>query len=100
MRWSDRVTLVPQTQERDPRGVLSQVDGTPREVFCNPRTASSADQFAAEQAGLRVSCILELHAEDYGDERVVEWHGDRLPVTLVAMSGRSVRITCARKAGV
>ena len=72
MFFSDKITLRAATTSLDGFGdaVKSYTDTT---VWANKKSATRAEFYGANAAGIKVDIVFEVNAEDYKDQTVVQY---------------------------
>lgn len=86
------------TETASAHGVHQSVTETARTVFCTVQSVSRSEFYTAANAGMRPEWVFRLEAaDDYQDERVVRFRGQRLRVvrTYLTEDG-GIEITCER----
>ena len=74
MYWKDRAVLARTEKLPTPDGYKTERE-TRREVFCNRKSASRSEFYAAKQAGEKIALVLEVRGADYGGETRIEYAG-------------------------
>ena len=86
------------TETASAHGVHQSVTETARTVYCTVQSVSRSEFYTAANAGMRPELVFRLEAaEDYQDERVVRFRGQKLWVvrTYLTEDG-GIEITCER----
>jgi hypothetical protein len=79
MTRADVIDLV--TENRTGHGVHEAVTDTERTVMCTVESVRRTEYYYAENAGHRPEYVFVLTlAEDYQDERIVKFHGQKFHV--------------------
>ena len=79
MMRADVIQLV--TQTRSGHGVHEAVTEQARTVFCTVGSVSRREYYDAANAGITPECVFRLTlAEDYQNERIVFWNGQKYRV--------------------
>ena len=77
MTMDDVIELVKQHLYRDDCGVERLAEESKRTVFCSVQSASRAEFFAAMQAGLKPSFIVQINPIEYDCEGIAIYHEKR-----------------------
>ena len=76
---ADVITLI--TENRTGHGVHEAVTDTERTVMCSVESVRRSEYYNAANAGYRPEYVFKLAlAEDYQNERLVKFHGQRFRV--------------------
>ena len=79
MNRADVIVLI--TENRTGHGVHEVVTDTARTVMCMVESVRRSEYYDASNAGYRPEFVFKLAlAEDYQDERLVKYHGQRFRV--------------------
>lgn len=106
MYYSDRVTLVQKTVQKDSTGaaVLDDIGNpvyteTATEVWADVKSPSRAEAAAAGAMGLKASAVVTVHVTDYSGQTVVKIDGGRLVVYRTFKKGENVELHVTEKGG-
>ena len=92
-RYDAVATLLTTTTTYDDLGVPSKTT-TERTVYANERTMGATAYYAAAQAGVHPSAVLQVRRCDYKDETRLRYDGKTLSVTRVQRTPDFVTLTC------
>ena len=86
------------TETASAHGVHQSVTETARTVYCTVQSVSRSEFYTAANAGMRPEWVFRLEAaEDYQDERVVRFRGQKLRVVRTyPTDDGGIEITCER----
>lgn len=94
MYWRHMATLVAIKKTADEDGYKTN-DETRREVFCNKKSATRSEFYAAKQAGDKIALVLEVRGVDYQDETRVEFEGKPYEVVRAyTKAGETIELNC------
>lgn len=80
------------------RGVFEPVTETLREVAAESRSVGMQETYTAMSQGLRPSVSFKLAlAEDYQNEKELEWNGERYRILRTYRAGDGIELTCERR---
>ena len=96
MMRADVIDLI--TETASAHGVHDAVTETARTVYCTVRSVTRSEYYQALNAGHQPEYVFVLAlAEDYWDERVVRYHGQKFRVTRTYVTeDDGIEITCER----
>ena len=96
MNRADVIDLV--TETASAHGVHEAATETERTVFCTVQSVSRSEFYNALNAGVQPEYVFKLAlAEDYADERIVRYHGQKFRVVRVYRTDDDgIEITCER----
>lgn len=100
MNFGDVVELIPAGHTQDAIGNDLAVEGPPREVFADVRSASQTEALRAGQAGLSPSFKVLVRRCDYQGESSVVVGGKRYAVYRTYCAGDITELYLERRAGV
>ena len=92
-RYAAMVTLVTTTTTYDDLGVPTTAP-TERKVYANEMSMGATAYYAAAQAGVHPSAVLQVRRCDYKDEASIRYLGKTLSVTRVQRTPDFVVLTC------
>ena len=92
-RYAAVATLLATTTTYDDLGVPSTTP-TERKVFANEMSMGATAYYAAAQAGVHPSAVLQVRRCDYKDETKLRYGGKTLSVTRVQRTPDFVTLTC------
>ena len=92
-RYAAVATLLATTTTYDDLGVPSTTP-TERKVFANEMSMGATAYYAAAQAGVHPSAVLQVRRCDYKDETKLKFDGKMLSVTRVQRTPDFVTLTC------
>ena len=92
-RYAAMVTLVTTTTTYDDLGVPTTAP-TERKVYANEMSMGATAYYAAAQAGVHPSAVLQVRRCDYKDETKLKFDGKTLSVTRVQRTPDYVTLTC------
>lgn len=92
-RYAAMVTLVTTTTTYDDLGVPTTAP-TERKVYANEMSMGATAYYAAAQAGVHPSAVLQVRRVDYQGETKLKFDGKTLSVTRVQRTPDFVTLTC------
>lgn len=99
MDKSNTVKLIAKTYTADALGQMIATEKT-TEVFCNVRSVTRDEFFAASEKGIRPEWRVTMFAPDYNDEETVEFEGKRYIVYRTYLgSNESLELYLASRVG-
>lgn len=81
--WADEITLIAlkePTERVNSGGFPNSPTEEPNVVFCNKKPVGYAEYFKSQQAGIKVSFKVEVHAVDYAGETLAEYEEKRYSI--------------------
>lgn len=96
MRWNETMQLVEVTRTRNDEGVLVEVEGDPRTVYCNQYGNANSQWIVANgesswiagnSSGLRTDRSIQVRTCDYNDEERAIYKGDSCEIDRVIVKG-------------
>ena len=96
MMRADVIELI--TETASAHGVHESVTETARQVYCTVQSVSRSEFYTAANAGMQPEWVFKLAvAEDYHDERVARYRGQKLRVIRTYWTDDGgIEITCER----
>lgn len=94
MLWRYTVHLIKVEKTVNENGYKTLVE-LRRKVFCNKKSATRSEFYAAKQAGDKITLVLEVRGADFQEETQVEFSGKRYEVVRAyTKSGEIFELNC------
>jgi len=97
-KWSDLITLiktVPPTEVTNENGFAEEPIEQSRSIFCNKKSVGYSEFYKSQQAGYKAELKIDVYAQDYEEETLVEFEGKRYKVlrTYESRNGEFIELT-------
>lgn len=94
MLWRCTANLIKVQKTVNENG-YKRLEETRRKVFCNKKSATRSEFYAAKQAGDKIALVLEVRGADFQEETQVEFAGKRYEVVRAyTKSGEVFELNC------
>ncbi len=94
MLWRYTAHLIKMEKTVNENGYKTLVESR-RNVFCNKKSATRSEFYAAKQAGDKITLVLEVRGADFQEETQVEFGGKRYEVVRAyTKSGEIFELNC------
>ena len=75
--YSEPLTLIAMTQQRDDVGNWNDAEETPRVVLCDVESVGRSEFYAASTSDMNSEIVFKLNKYEYQNERFCEYDGER-----------------------
>ena len=97
---NDVITLISQTYAQNDYGVQIPTETT-RDIYCDVKSISQREFYAAGEAGLKPELRFDVFAYDYNGEKLIEHNGNRYAVYRTYQASNNVlELYTHRKVGI
>lgn len=94
MLRSDELILISESDAgRDANGFALPRSETRRTVYCDVRSVSVSEFYAARTAGYTASLKAIMYADEYLGEQIAEHDGKRMRIIRTYMNGQDIELT-------
>ena len=78
-------------------GIFDKPEETAQKTYCTIRSVGMREYYEAKGAGIEPEIVFRLaDADDYADQKIVIWNGNRYRVARTYLIGDGIDLTCER----
>lgn len=93
--FSDRIKLRTETVSLDDAGYKSY-SYHDAEVWANKKSVTRSEFYAANQSGILITQVFEVHPEDYGGQKIILYNGNQYRVVRAYQIGNGrIELNCS-----